>query len=252
MDSDKSGVQLRLVALLPTFNERENIGPIVQEVLSLDQHFGVLVVDDDSPDGTAQEVEALAGRYPGRVFVRVRKERRGRGLAGIEGFVEALKIGPEFVVEMDADFSHQPRFIPEFVAAIGDFDVVIGSRFVPGGGEVGRSIVRRVVTRFANFYIRLVLGIPVRDLTSGFRLFRAAALRRLPLAGMISRGPEVVQEVLCLAKRYGLRLKEHPIVFYDRKAGRSSFGWRIALRSLMMMWRFRFRYLSRSCESYRH
>ncbi len=236
-------MRLKVLAMVPTFNERENITPLIEEILGISDDFGVLVVDDDSPDGTADVVERFANREPDRVFLMLRREKRGRGYAGIAGFVEATSRDPEFVIEMDADFSHRPCYISQFLEAIGDADIVIGSRGVRGGDQVGRSIFRKVITRLANGYIMAVLGIYGHDLTSGYRLFRTSALRQLPLEEMISTGPEVVQEVLCLAQRRGLKIVEHPIVFYDRSVGKSTFNWRIALRSLFVMWRFRFRYL---------
>ena len=239
-------MRLKVLAMIPTFNERENITPLINEILALSGDFGVLVVDDDSPDGTAEAVERFAGREPDRVFLMLRRENRGRGYAGVVGFIEATRRDPEFIAEMDADFSHRPCYIPQFLEAIGDADIVIGSRGVRGADQVGRGLGRKVITRLANGYIMSVLGIYGHDLTSGFRLFRTSALKELPFDKMISRGPEVVQEVLCLAQRHGLKMVEYPIVFYDRSVGKSTFNWRIALRSLVMMWRFRFMYMRSS------
>lgn len=246
---------LKVLALIPTYNERENILPLVKEILSLSEDFGVLVVDDDSPDGTAEAVERFAKNEPDRVFVMLRRHKRGRGYAGIAGFQEAVRLNPEFVVEMDGDFSHRPMYIRQFLKAIGDADIVIGSRGIEGGDQIGRSLSRKIITRLANGYIVALLGIYGHDLTSGYRLFRTAAIKQLPFEQMISAGPEVVQEVLCLAQRYGLKTVEHPIVFYDRARGRSTFNWRIAIRSFVMMWRFKFRYsrhsrkVSRPCSA---
>lgn len=241
-DEARAVKRLKVLAMIPTFNERENVALLIEEILALSDDFGVLVVDDDSPDGTAEAVLRLAEREPDRVFLLLRKEKRGRGYAGIAGFIEATRRDPEFVVEMDADFSHRPSYIPQFLGAIGDADIVIGSRGVSGGAQVGRSLARKIITRLANGYIVAVLGIYGHDLTSGFRLFRTSALKRLALDKMISTGPEVVQEVLCLAQQQGLKIAEHPIVFWDRSAGQSTFSWRIALHSLAWMWRFRFKY----------
>lgn len=238
-------MHLRVLAMIPTYNERQNITPLIEEILGISDEFGVLVVDDDSPDGTAEVVERLAGREPARVFLLLRRELRGRGYAGIDGFIEAVRLNPDFVVEMDADFSHRPCYIRQFLDAIGDSDIVIGSRGVQGGDQVGRSISRKIITRLANGYIVAVLGIYGHDLTSGYRLFRTSSLGKLPLQDMVSKGPEVVQEILCLAQQYGLKITEYPIIFYDRSAGKSSFNWKIALRSLFMMWRFRMRYVRR-------
>lgn len=228
--------------MIPTFNERQNITALIKEILVLSADFGVLVVDDDSPDGTAEAVQRLVEKEPERVFLMVRKENRGRGLAGIAGLIDATRRGPEFVVEMDADFSHRPLYIPKFLEAIGDADIVIGSRGVKGGEQVGRSLCRKIITRLANGYIMAVLGIYGHDLTSGFRLFRTSALKKLPLQNMVSKGPEVVQEVLCLAQQHGLKIVEYPIIFYNRSMGSSTFKLKTALRSLLAMWRFRLRY----------
>lgn len=242
MPEPTSARPLKVLAMIPTFNERQNITPLIKEILLLSDDFGVLVVDDDSPDGTAEAVQGLAEKQPECVFLMLRKENRGRGLAGIAGLIEAASRGPEFVVEMDADFSHRPFYIPRFLEAIGDADIVIGSRGVKGGEQVGRSLGRKIITRLANGYIMAVLGIYGHDLTSGFRLFRTSALQKLPLRNMISKGPEVVQEILCLAQQHGLKMVEYPIVFYDRSMGSSTFSLRTALRSVLMMWRFRLRY----------
>ncbi|MCD6327105.1 polyprenol monophosphomannose synthase, partial [bacterium] len=143
---------------------------------------------------------------------------------------------------MDADFAHRPEYIPQLLVAIGDAVILIGSRGVAGGDQVGRGIGRKIITRLANCYIMSVLGIYGHDLTSGYRLFRTSSLSELGLEVMISKGPEIVQEILCLAQRHGLKRKEFPIVFHDRSHGQSTFNWKIALRSMVMMWRFRFRY----------
>jgi dolichol-phosphate mannosyltransferase len=232
---------MRIVVTLPTYNEAENIGPLIKELLALGDEFEVLVIDDDSPDRTWEIVWRLSKTEP-RVHLIRRIGERGRGTAGLVGFKWARDEGADAVVEMDADFSHQPRFIPALLEPIrrGEANIVIGSRLVPGGGETGRSPIRTVITLLANAYIRLVLGLPIRDCTSGFRVFDRQALERLLWEKMRCRGPEIVQEVLHEARKAGLKMVERPIIFEERRAGQSTFNVKIMLRSLLYMIRLRF------------
>jgi len=232
---------MRIVVTLPTYNEAENIGPLIEELLALGDEFEVLVIDDDSPDRTWEIVWKLSKTEP-RVHLIRRIGERGRGTAGLVGFKWARDEGADAVVEMDADFSHQPRFIPALLEPIrrGEANIVIGSRLVPGGGETGRSPIRTVITLLANAYIRLILGLPIRDCTSGFRVFDRQALERLPWEKMRCRGPEIVQEVLHEARKAGLKMVERPIIFEERRAGQSTFNVKIMLRSLLYMIRLRF------------
>jgi dolichol-phosphate mannosyltransferase len=232
---------MRIVVTLPTYNEAENIGPLIEELLALGDEFEVLVIDDDSPDRTWEIVWRLSKTEP-RVHLIRRIGERGRGTAGLVGFKWARDEGADAVVEMDADFSHQPRFIPALLEPIrrGEANIVIGSRLVPGGGETGRSPIRTVITLLANAYIRLILGLPIRDCTSGFRVFDRQALERLPWEKMRCRGPEIVQEVLHEARKAGLKMVERPIIFEERRAGQSTFNVKIMLISLLYMIRLRF------------
>jgi len=227
------------MAMLPTYNEAENIKPLVEEILALGPEYEALVVDDHSPDGTWRIVEEMAA-VNRRVHLLHRTTDRGRGTAGAAGLREAVRLGADRVIEMDADFSHDPKFIPALVAAADSADVVIGSRLVKGGGETGRSFVRTLITFGANLYIRLVLGLPIRDCTSGFRVFRAEALRKMHLEKMTSRGPAIVQELLLAARRAGCRFAEVPILFQERRAGQSTFNFKIMLAGLWSVIKFRF------------
>ena len=211
-----------VVVMIPTYNEAENVRTLIPEILDLGPEYRVLVVDDASPDGTGDVVREL-GRTDERAMLMARTGPKGRGYAGAEGFAEAVARGADVVVEMDADFSHQPRHIPDLVAATRDHDVVIGSRMVAGGREEGRSSVRRIITVLANAYIRTVLGVRVRDATSGFRAFTRKALTTIPLDRLKSPGPSIVQEVLFACVLAGLPIVELPIVFVDRVVGRSTF-----------------------------
>ena len=232
---------MRAMAMLPTYNEAPNIGALIGEILHQGADIGVVVVDDDSPDGTAAIVEGLRREDP-RIHLILRTTERGRGTAGIAGFRYAVAQGVEFIIEMDADFSHSPSYIPFFLSRMEGCDLLIGSRLVRGGGERGRSILRGGITRMANAYIRLVLGLPFRDCTSGYRVFRRKVLESIELDQLFSTGPPIVEEVLYKAHRRGFRIREVPFLFEDRKAGESTFNRRIMLNALLMMWKIRWRY----------
>jgi dolichol-phosphate mannosyltransferase len=229
---------MKAIAMVPTYNEALNIEPLLREILSQGPDVGAVVVDDNSPDGTAAIVERLAKEDP-RVRLILRKEERGRGTAGIVGFRYAVQEGIPFIIEMDADFSHQPFYLSSFLQHMKDCDVLIASRLVPGGGERGRHFLRKWITRLANFYIRLVLGLPVRDCTSGYRIFRREVLEAIDLDQIMSTGPSVVEEVLYKSYRRGFRIKEVPYILEERKAGESTFNRKIMLDALKMMWKIR-------------
>lgn len=224
--------------MLPTYNEAENIGPLIDAILAQGPELEVLVVDDDSPDRTWKIVQERE-KKDSRVHLLLRKTRRGRGLAGIAGFCEALRLGADAVIEMDADWSHDPKWIPAMIAQGRSADVVIGSRLAPGGGEEGRSFVRQWITRAANLYIRTMLRLPVRDATSGYRLFSRRCLEAIPWNAMRATGPEVVQEVLLAAHARGFTIAEVPILFVERRHGQSTFNSKIMIRSLAAMYRLR-------------
>jgi dolichol-phosphate mannosyltransferase len=228
----------RFMAMLPTYNEAENIGPLLDAILAQGPEWEALVVDDDSPDGTWRIVRERAAADP-RVHLLHRTKDRGRGLAGIAGFRRAIELGADWVLEMDADFSHNPAHIPAFVEASQRADLVIGSRLVPGGGERGRSPLRGWITQFASFYIRTTLGLPLRDPTSGYRLFSRRLLEAMPWEAMHARGPEIVQEVLVAAGARGFTMLEVPIMFEERRAGQSTFNLKIMIRSFFWVLKLR-------------
>ena len=230
----------KVTVMIPTYNERENIGPLIQEILALPINYdvSVLVVDDDSPDGTAGEVKNIGRRDP-HVRLLLRKKERGRGLAGIAGFKEALDLGADYVVEMDGDGSHQPVFIPALLDATGRRDLVLGSRFVEGGKDADRPPHRRLVTFLVRHFIRRLFSVPVRDVTSGFRGFRRELLEKIGLDGLVSTGPSVVLEILYKAHRLGFTIEEVPIVFIDRKKGKTKLTGLTLWRTLLMAIRIR-------------
>lgn len=230
---------MKPIVVIPTFNEADNIKSLLEAILPLDPDIEILVVDDDSPDGTASITETIARREP-RVHLLLRTHNRGRGMAGIAGFLEALQLGADCVIEMDADFSHHPRHIPAFLEAITRWDVVIGSRAIAGGQERGRTFLRRIITLCANFYIRRLFRVKVRDCTSGFRCFRRKVLKAIPLETMVSRGPSIVEEVLYACHRRGFTITEIPIIFEERRRGKSTLSLAKLLTALVMVLRVRF------------
>jgi dolichol-phosphate mannosyltransferase len=225
----------KVVVTIPTYNEQQNIGSLIQEILALriEPDLGVLVVDDNSPDGTAEAVADI-GRRNSRVRLLLRKEKRGRGLAGIAGFREALDMGADFIIEMDGDGSHQPVFMPSLLEAAKDLDLVLGSRFIEGGEDADRSRYRRFVTFLVRHFIRRLFSVPVSDVSSGFRCFRREALEIVGLDSLVSTGPSIVLEVLYRAHRLGLRIGEIPIIFVDRKRGKTKLTGLTLWRTLLM------------------
>lgn len=225
----------KVIAMIPTYNERENIGGLIRDILALpiEHDLSVLVVDDDSPDGTAGEVTDISGRDP-RVRLLLRTEKRGRGLAGIAGFREALDLGADYIVEMDGDGSHQPVFIPSLLDAARRQDFALGSRFVPGGKDADRPPHRRLVTFLVRHFIRRLFSVPANDVSSGFRCFRRGVLERVGLDGLVSTGPSVVLEILYKAHRLGFTIEEVPIVFVDRKKGKTKLTGLTLWRTLLM------------------
>ena len=230
----------KVVIVIPTYNERENIQELLLRILDLkaSEHLLPLVVDDDSPDGTADAVFSLAQREKD-IHLLVRKGKRGRGTAGIEGFKKALTFNPDYILEMDADFSHRPEDIPRLLEAIDECDVVIGSRFVPGGKDTERNILRKFITFLARYFLRFYLKIPVNDVSSGFRCFRKDVVEKIDLEILKSEGPSIVQEILYRASLLGCTIKEVPITFQDRKKGETKLTRSLLFKTLFFNWRLK-------------
>jgi dolichol-phosphate mannosyltransferase len=228
---------MKPAVVLPTYNEAENLRKITEAILRVAPEMTVVIVDDESPDGTGRLADELA-RASGRVRVIHRRTKRGRGYAGAEGFRYCVAEGFDPIFEMDADLSHDPFYLPEFLAASREWEVVIGSRSVPGGGARARGLGRRLVTAGAAFYLRTMLGLKgVRDPTSGYRCFRRSVLESIHLETLTSAGPGIVTEILYRCR--GFRIKEIPIVFQDREKGRSKFGLGAMWESLALAARLR-------------
>lgn len=233
-----------MMVVLPTYNERENL-PVMLETLHQFDIPGleILVVDDNSPDGTGQLAEELRARYPGLLHVAHRSRKAGLGPAYIDGFGRALALGADYVVEMDADFQHDPKVLYDFRRWIEEYDVVVGSRYVPGGNvDPDWSLPRKVLSRGGSLYARLVLGLTVHDPTGGFKCFRASALRKLDLSRIRSSGYAFQIEMSYACQRAGLRVKEVPIYFIERQRGESKMSARIALEAAWRVWQIKRRY----------
>ena len=232
------------VVVIPTYNEAQNIEALVEEILRLGVGLRVLIVDDNSPDGTGELADGLAGRRP-EVSVLHRPAKTGLGRAYVDGFRQALAQGADCVLGMDADFSHDPKYLPQFLDAAGRADLVIGSRYLPGAGAVGWPLKRVLLSRFANSYVRLITGLRAADCTSGYRLYRREVLEGIGLDSLISRGYSILVELCCRASWLGFRLAEVPIIFGERAQGRSKMSKRVILESALLPWRLRWRRLFR-------
>jgi dolichol-phosphate mannosyltransferase len=224
--------------IIPTYNERETLPHLIRQLMELPS-VRVLVVDDGSPDGTGQIAENLSSTFPGRLEVMHRPRPAGLGSAYIDGMQHALAYQTDLIVQMDADLSHDVRYLPDLIAAASSADLVIGSRYVPGGGVSNWSLDRRLLSRFANFYVRAITGLRVRDATAGYRCWRRETLTHLPLERLKSSGYSFQVEMAWETVRRGLRVAEVPIVFVERTQGRSKMNWPVILESIWMPWQLR-------------
>lgn len=232
-------VQSPAVVVLPTYNEKDNLGPIVEAILAATPLCDVLVVDDNSPDGTGAEADALAAGNP-RVKVLHRAGKEGLGKAYLAGFQVALDAGYDYILEMDADFSHDPARLPALLEAAKSTDLVLGSRYVDGGGTVNWGLGRRILSRGGSFYARTILGVGIRDLTGGFKCFNRRVLERIDLPTVRSSGYVFQIELTYRTLRRGFSVREVPIVFADRRVGQSKMSRKIVLEALVKVWGLRF------------
>ena len=234
-----------VLVVIPTYNERENLPELVRTLVA-QADTRVMVVDDNSPDGTGALADQLVQEFPGRVDVVHRTGRRGLGRSYIEGLQIALKTDAKFICQMDADWSHDPKYLPAIVDACRTADVVIGSRYLNGVSVVNWPLRRIVLSAFANRYIRAILGLRARDCTSGYRCWRREMLARLPLAAMVSDGYAFLVEMLFEAHRRGARVDEVPIIFVERRKGVSKLSGSVIMESALTPWRLRLRSIGRS------
>jgi len=232
------------MVVMPTYNEAENLVQMVAELMTLElDGLETLIIDDNSPDGTGQIADDLAAQYANRVHVVHRQGKMGLGTAYITGFRYALDAGVDYVIQMDADFSHSPSHLPHLLERIQECDVVIGSRYVPEGRVDEKwSPWRRFLSWGGNFYARVITGLRIHDTTGGFRCFRRQALLALDLDRIRSEGYAFQIEVAYACQRKGLRLCEIPIYFEDRSMGLSKMSSRIILEAVWRVWQMRWRY----------
>jgi len=223
---------------LPTFNESKNIEPLIQEIRRQVPDIGIVVADDDSPDGTWRIVEEISKKDP-NLFLLRRTTQKGRGSAGVDAFRFALKHQADVIIEMDADFSHDPKYIPLLLERIRQCDLVIGSRAVAEGKDQRRSPFRRWITQLSSLYARSILGLSVRDCNSGYRCFRREVLEAANLDTILSTGPSIVQELLFKAHLHGFSICEIPIVFIEREAGESKLDLSRLLKGFLMIVRLK-------------
>lgn len=218
--------------VVPTYNEADNLDELLTELLDLPVKLGVIVVDDNSPDGTGELADKWAQRFPGRVHVVHRPAKLGLGTAHIAGMRRALDLGARAVMTMDADFSHHPRYIPAMIAKAREMHVVIGSRYEPGGGSRNCSWKRVAMSRGANLFARTLLSLKAKDATAGFRLYRREVLESIPLGQIFSNGYSFLVEMMFMCQRRGWSIGEVPIIFEDRRKGQTKISRQEIYRAL--------------------
>ena len=229
---------MKSLIIIPTYNERENIERIVPQVLEQDSSIHVLIVDDNSPDGTG-EIADLMAKTDDRIHILHRPGKGGLGTAYIDGFKYALKENYDLIFEMDCDFSHDPKSLIDFLEAIQGADLVLGSRYISGVNVINWPMMRLLLSYYANVYSRWVTGLRVKDATGGFKCFRREVLEAIDLNKVKSNGYSFQIEMSFRAWKKGFKIKEIPIIFEDRKAGRSKMSKKIVREAIWMVWRLR-------------
>ncbi len=239
MNGSGKAISVRAVVVVPTYNERDSLPLFLEKVRQHAANLDVLIVDDNSPDGTGQLAEQIGKEGNGRVSVLHRPAKEGLGRAYVAGFAHALQRGYDVILQMDADLSHDPASIPAFLEKIRDCDLVAGSRYVGGIRVVNWDFKRLLLSRAATRYVQMVTGMRFTDATGGFKCWKASALRSIGLDGVFSNGYLFQIEMNYRAFRRGLRTAEIPIIFYERNRGRSKMDWRIILEALLGVIRLR-------------
>lgn len=227
-----------VLVVIPTYNERDNVIRLIPEVLAQDQRIRVLIVDDNSPDGTGNAVEEMA-KSNDRILILRRNGKLGLGSAYREGFKIAKEKGAQFVIQMDADFSHNPDIIPSLLEKVEMYDLAIGSRYLTGVSVVNWPIRRLLLSYGANVYTRLITGLQISDCTSGFKCFRKEVLDSIDLDRIRSDGYSFQIEMNFICKEMGFRIEEVPIIFIDRHAGTSKMSKRIVYEAVIMVWKLK-------------
>jgi dolichol-phosphate mannosyltransferase len=228
---------LKTLVLIPTYNEKDNLPILVKDLMAV-PGVHVMVLDDQSPDGTGKVADQLAAEFPGRVMPLHRTGQRGLGVSYLDGFHRAIDSDFDFVGQMDADLSHDPKYLPAMIElATKSADLVIGSRYLNGISVVNWPLRRIILSQFANFYIRTVTGLQLRDITTGYRIWRRTSLARLPLDRIVSDGYAFLLDVTFMAADAGLRIEESPIIFVERRQGASKLSSGVLLESLITPWK---------------
>ena len=236
---------MKLTIVVPTYNEAENVRPMTEALFGLGiPALDILIVDDESPDGTGRIADELAAHYPGRVHVLHRTGSRGLGRAYVDGFRWALDHGADFIVQMDCDFSHSPSYIPQFLEHIQDYDVLVGSRYVQGGKtDEDWGWGRWLLSWWANsIYTRLILGCKAKDATAGFKCWRRETLQSIDLSRISSQGYVFQVEMAYVTERLGYRVLEIPIYFEDRRIGHSKMTMPVKVEAALRVWEVRWRH----------
>jgi len=236
------------LVIIPTYNESKNIELLLQAVYRAVPDIHVLIVDDNSPDHTGELVKRLMEEYSGQLHLLSRSGKLGLGTAYIAGFHWALARSYRYIFEMDADFSHNPDYLPTFITAIQTTDVVIGSRYILGGGVTNWGIIRRMISRGGSLYSRMILALPYRDLTGGFKCFRREVLEAIDLDAVKSNGYSFQIEMTYRAHLLGFRIKEVPIIFEERAAGQSKMSRNIFVEAVLMVLKLRISLGSGGCK----
>jgi dolichol-phosphate mannosyltransferase len=229
---------MKILIIIPTYNELENLPKLLPEVLSKDKNINVLIVDDNSPDGTAGFVERQM-KVDNRIHLIKRQSKQGLGTAYIAGFKYALQNNFQIIFEMDADFSHDPKEIPRFLDEIKNSDVVLGSRYINGVNVINWPLRRLLLSSFANLYTRIITGLPVHDATGGYKCFDRKVLEAIDLNRVKSNGYAFQIEMTFKAWKKGFRVKEIPIIFVDRVKGKSKMSKKIVREAVTMVWKLR-------------
>ena len=230
---------MKILIIIPTYNELDNLRPLLQEIFSYVPNIDILIVDDNSPDGTGQLADEICGENP-HVHVLHRTGKLGLGTAYIAGFKYAIERNYDAAFEMDADFSHDPRYLPNFLKAIENADLVIGSRYIPGGNTPNWSLLRRFISGGGNLFARFMLGIPVQDCTAGFRCYRRKVLESIDLDRIQAQGYAFQVELAYRTTQQGFKVVETPIVFMDRRVGKSKMSSTIFFEGFLWVLRTRF------------
>ncbi|BDU50920.1 polyprenol monophosphomannose synthase [Haliovirga abyssi] len=231
----------KALIIIPTYNESQNIEKLLEEIYNQKNDINILIVDDNSPDKTYEIIENLMkDKYNKKLFLLKRAGKLGLGTAYIEGFRWALKNEYDYIFEMDADFSHNPIYIPKFLEEIENNDLIIGSRYVNDGGVKNWGIIRKIVSRGGSLYAKIILGLPLNDITGGFKCFKKEVLENMDLDRIKSNGYSFQVELNYITYLKGYKIKEVPIIFEDRTLGKSKMSKKIFLEAILMVWWMRF------------